>query len=140
MAENNLQETRPSEPITAPKKNEPKGKEKRSQTRTGEAFKKVKGSNPRQVRQQFLQHAMGADKDEAENRASGAKLRPVKDVLRRLRYDGSYEVGDYVVGFIERRAGIVEKPVSVLCSFLFLSLDGEERRGEERRGGKVYRG
>jgi hypothetical protein len=80
--------------------------------RTGEGFSKTKGSNPRQVQQQFLQHVMGATGDEAETRASGPKLRPVRDVLRRLRFDERFLVGNYVVGFIERRAGIVEKAVS----------------------------
>lgn len=81
-------------------------------TRSGKDFKKIKGSNPRQVRQQFLQHAMGQEKDEAEHRKETAKLRPVKEVLKRLRYDSKYNVEDYVVGYIDRKAGILEKPVS----------------------------
>lgn len=83
------------------------------EVRTGKSFKKIKGSNPRQVRQQFLQHVMGADRDEAEHRASSAKLRPVKDVLKKLKYDDRFEIEDYVVGSIERRKGIVEKKVSI---------------------------
>ncbi len=81
-------------------------------TRSGNDFKKAKGSNPRQVRQQFLQHAMGQDTDEAETRKTSARLRSVKDVLKRLRYDSSYNVEDYIIGYIDRKAGIVEKPVS----------------------------
>ncbi|KAH8886023.1 hypothetical protein GQ53DRAFT_809881 [Thozetella sp. PMI_491] len=81
-------------------------------TRSGNNFKKAKGSNPRQVRQQFLQHAMGQDTDEAETRKMSVRLRSVKDVLKRLRYDSSYNVEDYVIGYIDRKAGILEKPVS----------------------------
>jgi hypothetical protein len=55
-------------------------------------FKKIKGSNPREVRRQFLQHTMGA---------SGS----------------GYNVADYIVGCIDRKAGILEKKVENWKSF-----------------------
>jgi uncharacterized protein (UPF0248 family) len=76
---------------------------------SGETFKKKKGSNPHQVRQQFLHHVMGqGSKSESPK---PAKLRPFKDILTRLRYDPTYHVDDYVVGCIDRKAGIREEPV-----------------------------
>ena len=76
--------------------------------RLGESFKKVAGSNPAQVRQQFLQYAMGNEADNAENRKPSATLRPAKEVLKRLNYDSEYNPGDYVIGYIDRKAGILE--------------------------------
>lgn len=39
-------------------------------------------------------------------------LRPTKDVLNRLRFDPAYEINDFVIGCINRQAGIVEIPVT----------------------------
>ncbi|KUJ07179.1 uncharacterized protein LY89DRAFT_743177 [Mollisia scopiformis] len=78
--------------------------------KTGESFKKTKNSNPKQIRQQFLRHAMGGETS-AKGSSPGGKLRPAKDVLNRLKYDSRYNIKDYVVGYIDRKAGILEKPV-----------------------------
>ena len=58
---------------------------KGTQTETGGSFKKVIGSNPRQVRQQFLQHTIGAQKDEEEKCNPSIKLIRVRYVI--LKYD-----------------------------------------------------
>ena len=79
--------------------------------RTGETFKKKVGSNPAQVRKQFLQHAMGGDQESAYPQKPTGKLRPPKDVLNRLKFDEAYKLEEYVVGYIDRQAGILEKPV-----------------------------
>lgn len=81
--------------------------------KTGESFRKIKGSNPAQVRKQFMQHAIGVDASGSfkKDAASGGKLRSPKDVLSRLRYGGERKMDEYVVGYIDRQAGILEKPV-----------------------------
>ena len=87
---------------------------KKGTRRDGRSFKKIKGSSPAQVRNQFLQHVMGIGGSNSEtqnDQSSGAKLRPAKDVLRRLKYDASYTIEEYVVGYIDRQAGILEKPI-----------------------------
>lgn len=60
-------------------------------------------------------------KDFDKNRPASVKLRPVKDVMKKLRFDDRYLVEDYVVGFIERRAGIVEKKVrcTLTCAMFY---------------------
>lgn len=83
---------------------------KRQPIESGETFKKKAGSNPRQVRQQFLQHVMGQESKPESERTT--KLRPFKDVLNKLRYDPGYNLDHYVVGYIDRKAGIQEKPAS----------------------------
>ena len=83
--------------------------------KTGESFRKIRGSNPAQIRTQFLQHAMGAEMSEdrcEKNERAGGRLRPPKDVLNKLKYDERYQVDDYVVGFIDRQAGIWEKSIA----------------------------
>jgi len=78
-----------------------------------ESFKKIKGSNPQEVRQQFLQHSMknsGSPNTNLNENTSG-KLRPGKEILNRMKFDSSYDTGDYVVGYIDRKAGILEKSV-----------------------------
>jgi hypothetical protein len=40
------------------------------------------------------------------------QLRPAKQVLSGLRHDPKYDFEDYVIGYIDRNAGILEKPVS----------------------------
>jgi hypothetical protein len=84
-------------------------------------FKKIKGSNPKEVRRQFLQHTMGASGSGSgsakTNPSLSGKLRPAKDVLQRLKYDSEYNVADYIVGCIDRKAGILEKKVENWKSF-----------------------
>lgn len=84
-------------------------------TSTRASFKKIKGSNPKEVRRQFLQHTMGASVPGSGSSNTGSslsgKLRPAKDVLQRLKYDSEYNVADYVVGCIDRKTGILEKKV-----------------------------
>jgi uncharacterized protein (UPF0248 family) len=90
---------------------------------TRATFKKKKGSNPKEVRRQFLQHTMGASGSgsgsgsSTTNSSLSGKLRPAKDVLQRLKYDPEYNVADYVVGCIDRKAGILEKKVENWKSF-----------------------
>ena len=40
------------------------------------------------------------------------KLRPAKLILKKIKNDPTYEVEDFVVGYIDRVAGIIEKPVT----------------------------
>ncbi|RDW64899.1 hypothetical protein BP6252_10550 [Coleophoma cylindrospora] len=40
----------------------------------------------------------------------GRKMRPALDVLNRLRYDPGYKLDDFVIGYLDRHAGVVEKP------------------------------
>lgn len=54
---------------------------------------------------------MGQPKTELNASKASEKLRPVKDVLNRLQYDAAYNVEDYVVGYIDRKTGTLEKPV-----------------------------
>ena len=82
---------------------------------SGEAFKKKAGSNPRQVRQQFLRHVMGQESNPGSERTT--KLRPFKDVLNKLRYDPAYNVDHYVAGYIDRKVGIQEEPASSWSKF-----------------------
>lgn len=76
-------------------------------------FKKVKGSNPQQVRQQFLEYQMGLSGSSLSKSQSNTsvKIRPVREVLKRIKFDGKYNAEDYVVGYIDRKAGILEKSV-----------------------------
>lgn len=86
----------------------PKRGRKELEAPTQKTFTKVKGSNPGEVRQQFLAHAMGVGgsgdgeieegKRGGKGGKGGGKLRPVKEVLAKLRYDGRFEVGEFVVG------------------------------------------
>ena len=111
ILQQDLKPDRPIEDFSSPEV-----KNSQSETkRTGETFKKLKGSNPAQIRKQFLQHAMGGDASELQpgkTKTSTGKLRPPKDVLNRLIFDGGCKVEDYVVGYIDRHAGILEKPVA----------------------------
>jgi uncharacterized protein (UPF0248 family) len=54
---------------------------------------------------------MGGDQESVYSQKSTGKLRPPKDVLNRLKYDAGYKLDEYVVGYIDRQAGILEKPV-----------------------------
>ena len=85
--------------------------------RAGDTFKKIPGSNPHQIRRQFLQHVMGSDGPEGQNNEPSVKLRPAKDILKRLKHDPAYDQEDYVVGYIDRKSGILEKSVSTWESF-----------------------
>jgi uncharacterized protein (UPF0248 family) len=93
---------------------------KKETRRMRESFKKIDGSNPAQVRKQFLQHAIGAGASNSgaqKWQSSGGKLRPAKDVLKRLKYDPSYIIEEYVVGYVDRQAGILEKQVNEWQSY-----------------------
>jgi uncharacterized protein (UPF0248 family) len=73
-------------------------------------FKGVKGSNPSEVRRQFLEHNMKASGSSSNPpRNSTGKLRPGKEVLNHMKFDEKYEIGDFVVGYIDRKEGILEK-------------------------------
>jgi len=52
----------------------------------------------------------GSSTANQQNLSPTFKLRPIKQVLNRLRHDPKYEVQDYVIGYIDRQAGVVEKP------------------------------
>lgn len=76
-------------------------------------FKKIKGSNPAEVRRQFLEHNMKASGPSAPHSKSSpsGKLRPGKEVLNRMKFDEKYDIADFVVGYIDRKEGILEKSV-----------------------------
>jgi uncharacterized protein (UPF0248 family) len=73
-------------------------------------FRKIQGSNPREVRQQFLEHTMKASESALSNPSTNAsgKLRPGGEVLNRLKFDSTYDMKDYVVGYIDRKSGFLE--------------------------------
>ncbi|KAE8450587.1 hypothetical protein EG329_005931 [Mollisiaceae sp. DMI_Dod_QoI] len=91
--------------------------------RSGESFGKIKGSNPAQIRKQFLLHAMGSSPSTQNSTNSssssssppsskgGKKLRPPKAVLSQLKHDPAFDVEEYVIGIIDREKGIVEMKV-----------------------------
>ena len=76
-------------------------------------FKKVKGSNPAEVRRQFLEHTMKASSSSSALRPSNTtgKLRSGKEVLNRMKFDEKYNIGEFVVGYIDRKEGILERSV-----------------------------
>jgi uncharacterized protein (UPF0248 family) len=85
-------------------------------------FKKIKGSNPQQVRRQFLEHTMQSTSSSSSSNTTihsspspSTKLRPGKEILNRLKFDQSYDTADYAVGYIDRKAGILEKSVDELA-------------------------
>lgn len=55
-----------------------------------------------------------AKKVEKPKIISGApgKLRPALDVLSRLKYDAQFDLDDYMVGYMDRHSGIMEKPAA----------------------------
>lgn len=57
-----------------------------------------------------MSHITG-DTASSPPKAPSAPLRPTKDVLSRLRFDPAYDIEDFVIGCINRHAGIVEIPV-----------------------------
>lgn len=59
---------------------------------------------------------MGYDGLEQEKKPT-VKLRPAKQVLSRLRHDSTCNLEDYVIGYIDRKAGILEKPASKWDNF-----------------------
>lgn len=85
--------------------------------RSGDTFKKIPGSNPHQIRRQFLQHVMGSDGTQDRKIEPSIKLRPAKEVLKKLKNDPMANPDDYVIGYIDRKAGILEKPISAWESF-----------------------
>lgn len=74
-------------------------------------FKKKSKSSPSHIRAQFMSHVTGESASSTPPEKKSA-LRPTKDVLNRLRFDPAYEVEDFVIGCIDRHAGIVEIPVA----------------------------
>jgi uncharacterized protein (UPF0248 family) len=89
-------------------------KEKNSDaSQVPERFKKIKGSNPQEVRRQFLEHNMKVSGSSSSNlnAAVPEKLRPGREVLKRMKFDSKYNTADFVVGYIDRKAGILEKSV-----------------------------
>lgn len=101
--------------------------------RAKETFKK-KAANPGDIRRQFMQHMLGSDSSSNPSFGPSAKLRPAKDVLKRLKYDPEYDEKDYVVGYINQKAGIIEVGVG--------KLDEREPEGniayfKEVKGGRV---
>jgi hypothetical protein len=85
--------------------------------RSGDSFKKFPRSNPHQIRRQFLQHVIGFDNSQGTNTESPVKLRSAKEVLKKLQNDPMINLDDYVVGYIDRKAGILEKFISAWRSF-----------------------
>lgn len=74
-------------------------------------FKKKPKSSPSQIRVQFM--AKVAGNETITGPSNDAKtLRPVKAVLSRLRFDPKFNVDEFVIGYIERTAGIIEIPVT----------------------------
>jgi uncharacterized protein (UPF0248 family) len=62
------------------------------------------------VRQQFLEHTLKASGSPLSNSnlTSSGKLRPGRDILNSIKFDSNYNTEDYVVGYIDRKAGFVE--------------------------------
>lgn len=77
---------------------------------TEEPFKKKAGSNPQEVRHQFINHMMNQNSNPGSQKST--KIRPFRDILDRLRHDATYNANDYVIGCIDRKAGILEEPMS----------------------------
>lgn len=71
-------------------------------------FRKIKGSNPQQIRRHFLEHNMPGSNSSA---SPSTKLRPGKEILNRLKFDPGYAIANFVVGYIDREAGVLEKSV-----------------------------
>ena len=42
---------------------------------------------------------------------TAGKLRPGKEVLNRMKFDEIYNIGEFVVGYIDRKEGILETSV-----------------------------
>lgn len=76
-------------------------------------FKKVEASNPAEVRRQFLEHSMKVSASSSSSPAGNTtgKLRPGKEVLNRMKFDEKYDIGEFVVGYIDRKEGILEASV-----------------------------
>ncbi|RDW68378.1 hypothetical protein BP5796_09035 [Coleophoma crateriformis] len=74
------------------------------------------------------------------------KLRPALDVLNRLRYDPAYKLDDFVIGYLDRHAGVVEKPagaweVDSTCEEWVPQhkiLYFRDEKGGKEGGGKVW--
>lgn len=80
-------------------------------SKAASVFKKKPQSNPSQIRTQFMSQVTG-DTAPYTPAAASITLRPTKDVLSRLRFDPAYDIQDFVIGCIDRQAGIVEIPVA----------------------------
>jgi len=117
--EHGFEEYAPPKPAAVEKKDEepmpttktPKKKDKGTVPPAG-GFKKIKGSNPQEVRRQFLEHSMkAAGSSSSTNMGSTGRLRPGREVLNRMKFDRKYKIEDFVVGYIDRKEGILEKSV-----------------------------
>jgi uncharacterized protein (UPF0248 family) len=87
-------------------------KEKKDVFPAAGGFKKVKGSNPAEVRRQFLEHTMKASSSSSTpSEQTTGKLRSGKEVLNRMKFDEKYDIGEFVVGYIDRKEGILERSV-----------------------------
>ncbi len=95
-------------------------KEKKKEADTSvETFRKIKGSNPQEVRRQFLEHhvRVSGRSSEKSNASQSGKLRPGREVLNRMKFDSEYNMEDYMVGYIDRKAGILEQSVEKWGNF-----------------------
>lgn len=79
-------------------------------------FKKAAHSSPSQVRRQFLQHTMGYESRETPSKPT-SKLRPPKQVINKLRHDPAFDLEDFVIGYIDHKSGILEKPASKWAAY-----------------------
>lgn len=81
-------------------------------------FKKKAKTNPSQIRAQFMSQVTGSTTASTSavpstaTKTANTPLRPTKDVFNRLRFDPAYNTEDFVIGCINRQAGIVEIPVT----------------------------
>jgi uncharacterized protein (UPF0248 family) len=105
--------------IDGKREGEEKGSRKSRKEKKGDGglpaaggFKKVKGSNPAEVRRQFLEHTMKASSSSSSpSEQTTGKLRSGKEVLNRMKFDEEYDIRQFVVGYIDRKEGILEASV-----------------------------
>ena len=83
-----------------------------------DTFRKESCSNPSAIRQQFIHHVMESNGPQVGQPRQSVNLRPAKKVLSILRHDPTCNLDDYVVGYIDRKSGILEKPVSEWEDFI----------------------
>jgi uncharacterized protein (UPF0248 family) len=86
-------------------------------TSGGQETRSRKFLDPHQIRRQFLQHVMGSDGHQGRNNEPSIKLRAAKDIIKKLMYDPTYDPENHVIGYIDRKAGILEQSISTWESF-----------------------
>jgi uncharacterized protein (UPF0248 family) len=87
-------------------------KEKKGGFPAAGGFKKIGGSNPAEVRRQFLEHTMKASSSSSTpSEQTTGKLRSGKEVLNRMKFDERYDIEEFVVGYIDRKEGILERSI-----------------------------